>query len=131
MAVQSIFEKVTVTASAAPATLNYNILDQAILFHSASSTANWTLNFRGNASRTLNSVMSTGQSLTTALMVLNTTTAYSASVYQIDGTSITPRWQGGVSGSANSNSLDVHTFTIIKTSATPTYVLLGSITRYT
>jgi hypothetical protein len=131
MAVQSIFEKVTVTASAAPATLNYNILDQAILFHSASSTANWTLNFRGDASRTLNSVMSTGQSLTTTLMVLNTTTAYSASAYQIDGTTIRPRWQGGTSGSANTNSLDAHTFTIIKTSATPTYVLLGSITKYT
>ena len=131
MAVQSIFEKVTVTASAAPATLNYNILDQAILFHSASSTVNWTLNFRGNASTTLNSVMSTGQSLTTTLMVLNAATAYSASAYQIDGTSITPRWQGGTSGSANANSLDAHTFTIIKTSATPTYVLLGSITKYT
>jgi hypothetical protein len=131
LAVQSIFEKVSVTASAAPATLNYNVLDQAILFHSASSTTNWTLNFRGNASTTLNSVMSTGQSLTTTLMVLNTTTAYSASAYQIDGTSITPRWQGGTSGSANSNSLDAHTFTIIKTSATPTYVLLGSITKYT
>ena len=131
MAVQSIFEKVTVTASAAPATLNYNILDQAILFHSASSTANWTLNFRGNASTTLNSIMYTGQSLTTALMVLNTTTAYSASAYQIDGTTIRPRWQGGTSGSANTNSLDAHTFTIIKTSATPTYVLLGSITKYT
>jgi hypothetical protein len=131
LSVQSIFEKVSVTSSAAPATLNYNVLDQAILFHSASSTANWTLNFRGNASRTLNSVMSTGQSLTTTLMVLNTATAYSASAYQIDGTSITPRWQGGTSGSANTNSLDAHTFTIIKTSATPTYVLLGSITKYT
>jgi hypothetical protein len=131
MAVQSIFEKVSVTASAAPATLNYNVLDQAILFHSASSTTNWTLNFRGNASTTLNSIMYTGQSLTTTLMVLNTTTAYSASAYQIDGTTIRPRWQGGTSGSANTNSLDAHTFTIIKTSPTPTYVLLGSITRYT
>jgi hypothetical protein len=131
LAVQSIFEKVTVTSSAPPATLNYNILDQAILFHSASSTANWTLNFRGNASTTLNSIMYTGQSLTTTLMVLNAATAYSASAYQIDGTTIRPRWQGGTSGSANTNSLDAHTFTIIKTSATPTYVLLGSITKYT
>jgi hypothetical protein len=75
--------------------------------------------------------MYTGQSLTTTLMVLNAATAYSASAYQIDGTTIRPRWQGGTSGSANTNSLDAHTFTIIKTSATPTYVLLGSITKYT
>ncbi len=131
IAAQSIFEKVTVTGSAPPTTLNYNVLEQAILFHSASSTANWTLNFRGNGSTTLNSIMYTGQSLTSTLLVLNTATPYSASVYQIDGTTIIPRWQSGVSGSANNNSLDAHTFTIIKTSATPTYILLGSITKYT
>jgi hypothetical protein len=131
MMVQSVIEKVSVTASAPPATLNYNVLDQAILFHSASTSANWTLNFRGNASTTLNSTMYPGQSLTATVLVLNAATAYSSSTYQIDGTAITPRWQGGISGSANTNSLDAHTFTIIKTSATPTYVLLGSITKYT
>jgi hypothetical protein len=129
--VQSIIERVTITGSAVPTTLNYNILDQAVWFHSASSANNWTLNFRGNASTPLNTVMATGQSLTATLMVLNGATAYSASAYQIDGTAITPRWQGGTTGSANVNSLDAHTFTIIKTSATPTYVVLGSITKYT
>jgi hypothetical protein len=130
MAVQSIFEKVIVTASAPPATLNYNVLDGAILFHSGSATANWTLNFRGNASTTLNSIMPVSSSMTVTLLT-RTTTAYSSSAYQIDGSSITPRWQGGVSGSGNANSIDAHTFTIIKISSTPTYLLLGSITKYT
>ena len=129
--VQSIIERVAVTASAPPTTLNYNVLDQAILFHSASSTTNWTLNFRGNASTTLNNTMYSGQSLTATVLVLNAATAYSASVYRIDGAAITPRWQGGTSGSANINSLDAHTFTIIKTSASASYILLGSITKYT
>jgi hypothetical protein len=128
--VDQIIEKVTVTASAAPATLNYNILDQAILFHSASSTANWTLNFRGNTTTPLNSMMYNGQSITATVLVLNGATAYSASAYQIDGASIIPRWQGGASGSANASSLDAHQFTIIKV-ASASYVMLGSITKYT
>jgi hypothetical protein len=123
-------EHVVGATTAPPTTLNYNVLDGAILFHSASTTANWTLNFRGNASTTLNSMMPVSSSMTVTLLTINAGTAYSSSAYQIDGTSITPRWQGGTSGSANANSIDAHTFTIVKTSSTPTYLLLGSITRY-
>lgn len=127
---RTAIEHVVGTSSAPPTTLNYNVLDGAILFHSASTTANWTLNFRGNASTTLNSMMPVSSSVTVTLLTTNAGTAYSSSAYQIDGTSITPRWQGGTSGSANANSIDAHTFTIVKTSSTPTYILLGSITRY-
>jgi hypothetical protein len=128
--IRPIIEHVVGTSSAPPATLNYNVLDGAILFHSGSATANWTLNFRGNASTTLNSIMPVSSSMTVTLLT-RTTTAYSSSAYQIDGSSITPRWQGGASGSGNANSIDAHTFTIIKISSTPTYLLLGSITKYT
>jgi hypothetical protein len=128
--IRPIIEHVVGTSSAPPATLNYNVLDGAILFHSGSATANWTLNFRGNTSTTLNSIMPVSSSMTATLLT-RTTTAYSSSAYQIDGSSITPRWQGGISGSGNANSIDAHTFTIIKISSTPTYLLLGSITKYT
>jgi hypothetical protein len=74
--------------------------------------------------------MYNGQSITATVLVLNGATAYSASAYQIDGASIIPRWQGGTSGSANANSLDAHQFTIIKV-ASASYVMLGSITKYT
>ena len=131
MYVRPIIEHVVGTASAPPTTLNYNVLDGAILFHSGSATANWTLNFRGNASTTLNSIMPLSSSLTVTLLTRTGATAHSSSAYQIDGASITPRWQGGVSGSGNANSIDAHTFTIIKISSIPTYLLLGSITRYT
>ena len=128
--IRPIIEHVVGTSSAPPATLNYNVLDGAILFHSGSATANWTLNFRGNASTTLNSIMPVSSSMTVTLLT-RTTTAYSSSAYQIDGSSITPRWQGGVANTGNANSIDAHTFTIIKISSTPTYLLLGSITKYT
>jgi hypothetical protein len=127
---RTAIEHVVGTSSAPPATLNYNVLDGAILFHSGSTTANWTLNFRGNASTTLNSIMPVSSSTTVTLLVRNAATAYSSSAYQIDGSSIIPRWQNGASGSATANSIDAHTFTIVKISSTPTYLLLGSITRY-
>jgi hypothetical protein len=127
---RTAIEHVVGTSSAPPATLNYNVLDGAILFHSGSTTANWTLNFRGNASTTLNSIMPVSSSTTVTLLVRNAATRYSSSAYQIDGSSIIPRWQNGASGSATANSIDAHTFTIVKISSTPTYLLLGSITRY-
>ena len=128
--VEQIIEKVNVTGSAPPTTFNVDLTSGSIFFRSASTAANWTANFRGNTTTPLNSMMYNGQSITATVMVLNGATAYSASAYQIDGASIIPRWQGGTSGSANANSLDAHQFTIIKV-ASASYVMLGSITKYT
>ena len=128
--VEQIIEKVNVTGSAPPTTFNVDLTSGSIFFRSASTAANWTANFRGNTTTPLNSMMYNGQSITATVLVLNGATAYSASAYQIDGASIIPRWQGGTSGSANANSLDAHQFTIIKV-ASASYVMLGSITKYT
>jgi hypothetical protein len=128
--VDQIIEKVNVTGSAPPTTFNVDLTSGSIFFRSASTAANWTANFRGNTTTTLNSMMNNGQSITATVLVLNGATAYSASAYQIDGASIIPRWQGGASGSANASSLDAHQFTIIKV-ASASYVMLGSITKYT
>ncbi len=49
---------------------------------------------------------------------------------QIDGNGVIPYWQGGTTPSAgNATSLDVYSFTIIKT-ASNTYTVLGSQTRF-
>ena len=130
MMIQQIIEKVNVTGSAPPATFNVDLTSGSLFFRSASTGANWTLNFRGDTGTTLNSMMYNGQSLTATVLVFNGATAYSASAYQIDGATVTPRWQGGTSGSANANSLDAHQFTIIKI-ASASYHVLGSITKYT
>ena len=128
---RTAIEYVFGTSSAPPTTLNYNVLDGAIVFYSGSANNNWTLNFRGNASTTLNSIMPVSSSVTVTLLTRTGATPRSGSAYQIDGSAITPRWQGGISGSGNANSIDAHTFTIVKISSTPTYLLLGSITKYT
>jgi hypothetical protein len=43
-------------------------------------------------------------------------TAYYNNAVQVDGSSVTPKWQGGTAPSAgNASSVDVYTYTIIKT----------------
>jgi hypothetical protein len=45
--------------------------------------------------------------------------------------SVTPKWQGGTAPtSGNINSIDTYTYTIIKTAATPTYVMLAAQTQF-
>jgi len=114
--IQSIAEKVTTAATAATGTVNYDVLTQAVLNFTTNAAANWTLNIRGDGSTSLNNIMDTGESITVAHIVKQGGTAYYNSAVTIDGSSITPEWQGGTAPSAgNINSLDVYTYTIIKT----------------
>jgi hypothetical protein len=59
-----MMENVTVSATAATGTVNYDVLTNgAVTYYTANATGNWTLNLRGDGSTTMNSVMSTGKSL--------------------------------------------------------------------
>jgi hypothetical protein len=116
-AIEQVLEDVTLVASAASATINYDLLtNHAITLYTVNSSANWTLNIRGNSSTTLNSIMSIGQSLTVVFIATNGTTPYYQAGLQIDGQAVTPKWQGGTSPTAgNASSLDSYSITIIKT----------------
>jgi len=114
--IQGVAEKVTSEATAATGTVNYDVLTQAVWNFTTNASGNWTLNIRGDGSNTLNSIMDTGESITIAHIVKQGGTAYYNSAVQVDGSSITPEWQGGTAPAAgNINSLDVYTYTIIKT----------------
>ena len=57
-------------------------------------------------------------------------TAYYLNAYQIDGSSVTPKWQGGSAPTAgNASSIDSYSFTIIKT-ADATFTVLASQTQF-
>jgi hypothetical protein len=116
-AIEQVFEDVTIVDSAAAATINYDLLtNHAITLYTVNSSANWTLNIRGNSSTTLNSIMSIGQSLTVVFIATNGVTPYYQAGLQIDGQAVTPKWQGGTSPTAgNASSLDSYSVTIIKT----------------
>lgn len=110
--------------------INYNLSEYAIHNFTANQTANRTINFRGDGSNTLNSILSTNQSMTCTVLMAQGSTAYYLNAYQVDGTAVTPKWSGGSAPTAgNANSIDVYTFTIIKT-ADATFTVLASQTQY-
>ena len=104
--------------------------NNAVHYLTGTSTGSGTLNISYASGTTLNSVMATGQALTFSLLITNTT-AYYANAYQIDGTTtgVTVKWSGGTAPSAgNANSVDVYSFTVLKTaSATWTVLAAGPI----
>ena len=54
--------------------------------------------------------------MTVAFLVTNGATAYYQSALTVDGTSVTPKWQGGTAPtSGNASSVDIYVITIIKT----------------
>jgi len=128
--IEQVLEKITVSATAATGTINYNLITNgAILYYTSNSSADWTLNIRGDNSTTLNSLMSIGQSLTIAFLVTNGSTAYYQTGFQIDGNAITPKWQSIAPTSGNASSLDVYTVTVIKT-ANATFTVLEAQSKF-
>jgi hypothetical protein len=109
-------EKITVSATAATGTINYDVTTQSVVYYTTNASGNFTVNFRGSSGTSLNTLMSTGQCITAAFLVTNGSTAYYNSAVTIDGNAVTPKWQG-VSApiGGNINSVDVYTYTIIKT----------------
>lgn len=128
-------ERFNVVASAATGTININFLTAGVWFYTTNASANHTINFRGDASNTLNSLLATGDAITVGWVINNGTTAYYPTTIQIDGSSVTPRWLNNsappTSSQANQTAgIDAFTFTIVKTAATPTYTVLGSWAQY-
>ena len=111
-------------------TYNMDLISNAINYSTANATSNVTLNFRGNSSVTANTLIANGQSVTSTYVMTNGTTPYGITGIQVDGVSQTIKWAGGLTPTSYANTTVSSTFTIIKTSTTPTYVVLGSSTRY-
>jgi hypothetical protein len=123
-------ETTTVSATAAANTISYDFITQSVLYYTSDATGNWVLNVRGDSGTTLNSVMSTGQSATVAFLATQGATAYYQTALQIDGSSVTPKYQGGSAPTeGNASSVDAYVFTIIKT-ADATFTALGSQTQF-
>lgn len=123
-------EQINVTSTAMGANVNFDILTQPILYLNTSATANSTVNFRGNSTVTLENFLSTGNCVTTTMLVTNGLTPYRVSNVQIDGVEFTPKWAGGLAPTnGNSSAIDLYSFTIIKTSSL-NYTVLASLQKY-
>jgi len=123
-------EKVTISATAATGTIAFDVTTQSVLYYTTNASGNWTLNVRGNGSTSLNALMATGESVTIAFLVTNGVTAYYQTAFQIDGASVTPKWQGGSAPTlGNASSIDAYTVTIVKTGAA-TFTAFAAQTRF-
>lgn len=123
-------ETVTVSATAATGTINYDVTTQSVLYYTTNASANWTVNFRASSGTSLDTAMATGESVTVAFLVTQGATAYYNNAVQVDGASVTPKWQGGAAPIlGNASSIDAYTYTIIKTGAAA-FTVLASQTRF-
>lgn len=124
-------ERTTVSATAATGTVNFDAVTQGVLYYTTNASANWTLNIRGSSGATLSSILAVGDAITVTHLVTQGSTAYYNSAVQVDGSSVTPKWQGGTAPTAgNASSVDAYVYTVVKTAATPTYTVFASQTKF-
>ena len=126
----NILETATVSATAATGTIAYDVTTQSVLYYTTNASGNFTVNFRGSSGTSLDTIMATGESLSVTFLVTNGATAYYNSAVQVDGSSVTPKWQGGTAPtSGNASSIDSYTYVIIKTGSA-TFTVLASVTKF-
>ena len=130
MVLNDIAETATISATAATGTINYDITTQSVLYYTSNASANWTINFRASSGTSLNTALATGQSITVAHLVTQGSTAYYNSAVQVDGSSVTPKWQNGnAPTSGNASGIDVYVYSIVKT-ASATFTIFASQTKF-
>ena len=129
--ITNIAEPITVSATAATGTINYDVTTQSILYYTTNASANWTTNLRASSGTSLNTAMATGQAISVSFAVTQGSTAYYNSAVQVDGTTsgVTTKWQGSAPTSGNASSIDVYNYVIIKTGSAA-FTVLASQTKF-
>jgi hypothetical protein len=127
----NIAEPATVSATAATGTINYDITTQSVLYYTTNASGNWTVNFRASSGTSLDSALSTGQSVSVSFLVTQGSTAYYNSAVQVDGTTsgVTTKWQGSAPTSGNASAIDVYNYVITKVGSA-TFTVLASQTKF-
>jgi len=127
--IQGLAEKVLVNGTFT-SNINIDTNTQAVQLNTVTANANFTINLRGDGSNSLDASMDTGESVTVAFINKNNNVTYYNTTVQVDGSVVTPVWQGGsapTTGNATSN--DIYTFTAIKT-ASSTFTVLAAQTQF-
>ena len=124
----AIFEKVNIVSGTSNGNTNIDLLTSAVHLFTSNNTGNWTPNFRGNSSTSLDSIMSTGQVIVATIISDNGGSSGYAANMNIDGSGQTEYWandatpddRGGTSG------YDVYQYSIIKTGSGNSYLVLAN-----
>lgn len=125
---QQAKEKVTLNTTTS--SINFDALTSSIVYFQNAGGSNFTVNFRGDGSTSLNTLMSDGESMTFVILVTNTTATY-PTAFTIDGSApgIVKWTSPGTPTGGNANAIDAYTITIIKR-ASATFTLLGTQTKF-
>jgi hypothetical protein len=128
LSIEEVKEKFVDDGGVTSGTINAD-LATASIFKTGTMGANRTLNIRGDASTTLNSIMAIGETMTCAIITNQGSTAYYINAVTIDGASVTPRYAGGPPTGGNASGSDVYTVSLVKTSDA-SWLTLISLTGY-
>ena len=107
---------------------NLNLTDGHVQEFNAATSGNYVPNFRISPSVSLGSKMGVGD-VTAATIIVQSSSHYCLDQFRIDGvqTGITTSWVGGSAPTAaNGSGYDIYSFTIMKTSITPTYHIIAN-----
>ena len=127
--IQGLAEKVDVNGTFT-SNINIDTNTQAVQLNTVTADANFTVNLRGDGSNSLDASLDTGESVTVAFINKNNNVTYYNTTVQVDGSTVTPVWQGGEAPTeGNTTSNDVYTFTAIKT-ASSTFTVLAAQTQF-
>lgn len=128
----STIEAVNVVVAALTGAVTLDVRTNAIHYYTVNASGNWTINFRGDGSTTMNTFLTTGQSVTVVLLATQGGSAFYPTAFTIDGTAVgvTVDWLGGSAPTGgNATSVDSYSFTIVKT-AVSTYTVFASQSRF-
>ena len=124
----AIFEKVNIVSGTSNSNTNIDLLTSSVWLFTSSNNGNFTPNFRGNSSTSLDNMMSTGQVIVATIISQNSGSSGYSNSMNIDGSGQTIYWsndeapdeRGGNSG------YDVYQYSIIKTGGGNSYLVLAN-----
>jgi Collagen triple helix repeat (20 copies) len=129
--VAQLLEAAYINQSAINGFTNYYVQQYgSVTLYAAAATGNWTFNIAGNTTVPLDSMMAVGQSISLTMLTTQGASAFYQTAFQIDAVAVTPKWLSGTAPTAgNTNSLDVYSYSIVKT-ASATWTVIASRSKY-
>jgi len=122
-------EKFNTTAGKLSDNPNIDLENGMIHYFSTQETTTSTPNIRYNSSKSLNNMLTTGDSVTVTVITTAAAAGYSAN-WTVDGSAVTEEWNGGSApAEGGASGYDCYTITLLKTGS-GAFVVLGNLSNF-
>ena len=122
-------EQVKITAGKLSANTNIELENGMVHYFTTNETATATPNIRFSGSKTLDSTMAVGETISVTLISATNSASYYYDQLTIDGNAVTENWVGGSAPSnGGSSGVDIYTYNIIKTGS-GTFTVIANQTK--